>query len=147
MELFLVFFVQAAILSVCAVCKYKAVHKTNRGRINVITAFFTAAVLYVSILAMVKYIDVKLDRELEAFDLNGDGNFSEDERTAEQQRAEKAVIQDTARNFAPITGAVLSALYFPCAIGLLFLLDDIIGKIRTGAVKTSSHPTAGENTV
>jgi hypothetical protein len=53
-----------------------------------------------------------LKSDLDAFDLNKDGNFSIEERTSGQQQAMQAVISDTGRNFAPIIGIIYSLIYF-----------------------------------
>ena len=53
-----------------------------------------------------------LKRDLDAFDLNKDGNFSIEERTVGQQQTMQAVISDTGRNFAPIIGIIYSLIYF-----------------------------------
>ena len=53
-----------------------------------------------------------LKYQLECFDLNHDGSFSDEEQTAEQQKIMKKVISDTARNFAPIIGIIYSGIYF-----------------------------------
>jgi hypothetical protein len=57
-----------------------------------------------------------LKNELDSFDLNSDNNFSVEERTLDQQEAMKAVISDTGRNFAPISGIIYSLIYFTIII-------------------------------
>ena len=53
----------------------------------------------------------QLEAQLQAFDLDGDGVFSAAEQTPEQQQAIQAVVQDTARTLAPLTGAVWAPVY------------------------------------
>ena len=65
--------------------------------------------------------DHYLSYKLEQFDLNGDGFFSGDEVTPEQETAMNRVISDTGRTFAPFTGLFSSAvlasiLYFASKI-------------------------------
>lgn len=72
----------------------------------------SAVFLYIFILISVAYIERKLDSELAAFDLNGDGAFSGSEITPEQEKAMYRVTADTGRTFAPYTGLIFSAIYF-----------------------------------
>ena len=53
------------------------------------------------------WLDSHLKRELETFDLDGDGFFSGAEVSPAQQEALLRVTSDTGRTFSPITGAVL----------------------------------------
>lgn len=50
--------------------------------------------------------------ELDIFDLNGDNNFSMNERTNAKQQAMHAVILDFETNLAPIAGIIYSFTYF-----------------------------------
>lgn len=56
------------------------------------------------LLARVAIIDLRFERELAEFDLDGDRSHSEDEASPEQIRAMAAWSQDTARGLAPLTG-------------------------------------------
>lgn len=86
---------------------------------NVSFAALSAVLFYLFILVSVAYIEIKLDVKLASFDLNGDGTFSGNEITPEQEEAMHRVISDTARTLAPVTGAVFSIIYF---LGLWLLL-------------------------
>lgn len=77
-------------------------------QIAIIAAFF----FYISIILLVLITNHNLKRDLDAFDLNKDGNFSIEERTVGQQQTMQAVISDTGRNFAPIIGIIYSLIYF-----------------------------------
>ena len=77
-------------------------------QIAIIAAFF----FYISIILLVLITNHNLKRDLDAFDLNKDGNFSIEERTVGQQLTMQAVISDTGRNFAPIIGIIYSLIYF-----------------------------------
>ncbi len=57
-------------------------------------------------------MDIYLSIKLQTFDLNGDGIFTGNEITKEQEKAMLAVISDTGRNFSVITGAIFSFLLF-----------------------------------
>lgn len=83
-------------------------YKFSNFQIALIAAFF----FYASIIMLVLITNHNLKSDLDAFDLNKDGNFSIEERTAEQQQAMQAVISDTGRNFAPIIGIIYSLIYF-----------------------------------
>lgn len=64
------------------------------------------------------------------FDLNGDGNFSDNEITPEQIRVENNLISDTGRNLSVITGLFFS--------GILAFFVFIIGKITEYIKKKKS---------
>ncbi len=68
-------------------------------------------IIYITILAWAWIVDAQLQAELDAFDLNGDGFFSEDERSREQEEAMIRVVNDTGRALAPITGGIFSFCY------------------------------------
>jgi hypothetical protein len=87
-------------------------YKLSNFKIAVISSFF----FYISILVIVFVTNYTLKNELDSFDLNGDNNFSIEERTLEQQQAMKAVISDTGRNLAPILGIIYSLIYFTIII-------------------------------
>lgn len=97
---------------------------------NILFALIQIIIFYFSLLIIVKIIDLQLEKELYSFDLNGDGIFSGDEITPEQEKAMRNYIGDAGRTLAPITGAVYSLLYFPIAIGIEFLIDWIVKKIK-----------------
>ena len=83
-------------------------YKLSNFKIAIISSIF----FYISILVIVFVINYTLKNELNSFDLNGDNNFSIEERTLEQQQSLKAVISDTGRNLAPILGIIYSLIYF-----------------------------------
>lgn len=94
---------------------------------NVSVAAISAVILYAFILVSVAYIEQKFNTELAAFDLNGDGTFSDSEITQEQEKAMYRVTADTGRTFAPFTGAIFSFLYF-IGIWVIFLIISWVGK-------------------
>ena len=102
--------------------------KLRNVSISAISAI-SAICVYAFILAGVAYIEYKLDAELAAFDLNGDGIFSGNEITPEQGKAMYRVIADTGRTFAPFTGAIFSVIYF-LSIWLLLSIIAWVGKWR-----------------
>lgn len=67
--------------------------------------------IYGLIVGYVAFADHQLKLELNEYDLNGDGVFSEYEITPEQKEAMRRVISDTARCLAPITGAIFAIGY------------------------------------
>lgn len=98
---------------------------------NVSVSAISAVVLYIFILVSVAYIEHKLDAELAAFDLNGDGVFTGNEITPDQEKAMYRVIADTGRTFAPFTGAIFSLVYF-AGVWLLFALISWFSNRRAG---------------
>ncbi|MEM9079411.1 MAG: hypothetical protein AAGC74_01825 [Verrucomicrobiota bacterium] len=66
---------------------------------------------YLLLVSLVWVTEVGLKRNLEKFDLDGDGAFSGEEITPEMEKAMEAVTQDTGRTFAPITGLVICPVY------------------------------------
>jgi hypothetical protein len=65
---------------------------------------------YLFIVGRATYGDISAELTLRKFDLNGDGNFSDNEITTEQKIAMKNVIADNARNFSFITGLIFSGI-------------------------------------
>jgi len=66
--------------------------------------------VYASILIYTMYLAEYYATQLQSFDLDNNGLFSEDEITPEQQKAQLRVIADNARNLSFITGLVLAFL-------------------------------------
>lgn len=66
--------------------------------------------------------DIKIELELNSYDLNKDGFFSNNEVTPEQQAAYQKLINDVGRNFSVFTGLIFTALIslFVFFIGLGF---------------------------
>ena len=83
-------------------------YKLSNFKVALISSIF----FYISILVVVFVTKYILKNELDSFDLNGDNNFSIEERTLEQQQANKAVISDTGRILAPILAIIYSLIYF-----------------------------------
>lgn len=96
---------------------------------NVSVSAISAVFLYAIILVSVVYVEQKLDAELAAFDLDGNGIFSGSEITPEQEKAMYRVTADTGRTFAPFTGAIFAAIYF-LITWLVFSIISWIGKWR-----------------
>ena len=81
------------------------------GKHKVILAIVSVAFVYASLMLQVHLIDARLEKELYAFDLNGDGVFSGLEINPAQEEAMANLVNDTGRAIAPITGAIVSVLY------------------------------------
>lgn len=127
MELIIIIGIQIVFYILTAFVKAK---KRLKGNIrNVLLGVLQALVLYVSILVIVKIIDIRLEQRLNSFDLDGDGFFGCAEITPEQQKAMSDWINDTGRNFAPFTGGFLALIYIPFAIGTEYIIDLIINKM------------------
>ena len=116
------------VLLLIPIVAYGVNERLLAGKLRTVSvSAISAACVYAFILASVAYIEYKLDAELAAFDLNGDGIFSGSEITPEQEKAMYRVVADTGRTFAPFTGAIFSAIYF---LGVWLLLSVIswVGK-------------------
>ena len=74
---------------------------------------------YLLIIAGTMALEYYFNSQLTAFDLNGDGLFTGEEVTAEQQAAQREVERMSARTLAPATGAIFAFFYsalFYCAL-------------------------------
>lgn len=89
---------------------YKRFLKTTPNPLLI--SVMSSIAIFLLILLSVFISERNLQSELNAFDLNGDGFFSGEELTPEQDVAVMRVTSDTARTFAPITGGIFCFLYF-----------------------------------
>lgn len=88
---------------------------------------------YLLILMYAGLTEIYYDIQLDKHDLDGDGFFSEVEQTPEQIAVMGHVVNDTARNFAPIFGLVVA-----------FLNSVVVGAFMLGlAAKTMIFRQAG----
>ena len=85
--------------------------KFFRGKYKAVSAIASIVFVYAALMLQVNFIDAKLEKELYAFDLNGDEVFSGTEITSAQEAAMEAFVNDTGRAMAPITGAIFAVLY------------------------------------
>jgi hypothetical protein len=65
--------------------------------------FLIAILAYILLNSIIAFKNYQFKKELDAFDLNQDGLFSNNEISAEQKEAMDKVSNDTARNLAPLT--------------------------------------------
>ena len=137
MELISIIVIQIVFYVLTGCIKVKNPSKNNKR--NVLFGLLQALVLYISILVIVKIIDIRLEQKLNSFDLDGDGMFGGTEITPEQEKAMFDYINDTGRNFAPITGGIFACVYIPLAIGTEYIIDLIINKIG-GSKKMREKP-------
>lgn len=72
-----------------------------------LTVFF---LFYLFIVAGATYSDIYAQWNLNKFDLNKDGFFGGNEITTEQNEAMRNLTSDTGRNFAFITGIIISGI-------------------------------------
>lgn len=85
-------------------------------KFGTITLYIISCVLFWLLLQLsVQLINWDLQNQLDSFDLNHDGIFSPNEITPQQgqafNQALNAVVSDTGRALAPITGAIGSIVY------------------------------------
>lgn len=124
MSLLVILSIQIILFILTFVLKSKG--KITVGKKKLLLALMQIFVFYVSVLLEVSIYDYQLEKQLYSFDLNGDGVFSGSEITPEQEEAMIKFIGDTGRTFAPITGAIISFMYFPFALVIECLIDFII---------------------
>ncbi len=77
--------------------------------------------VYLFLLVTVVYLSNHYKFELQKFDLDGNGLFTSNERSPEQEKAMLKVTNDTARNFSFITGFVYAFI--------IALLTFIFGRV------------------
>ena len=74
--------------------------------------FWTCAVIFIIIYLVIvgsaAYEDIRLQIELNAFDLDGDSFFSSEEQTAEQEEAMDKLTNDFGRNISFIAGLIIA---------------------------------------
>lgn len=92
------------------------------GKRNAWIVLASTGVVYTALLLSAYLIEVRLDRELNVFDLNGDGVFTQDEINPAQEKAMENVVNDTGRAMAPITGAIFSILYALVVASVLWIV-------------------------
>ena len=88
-------------------------------------ALLSSILTYIIIVIFAIYLKFKFKAELEAYDLNKDGFFNDNEINEEQQKAMKNVISDTSRNLAPFTGILFSILYYAILLFIFSLINTI----------------------
>ena len=87
---------------------------------------------YCIIVSGAAYTQLSSKLALQAYDLNGDGFFSEWERNADQQSAMEVMAADTAQTFAPLTAGMIA--------GCLALGVVTIGKLRPLVARNRTMP-------
>ena len=95
-----------------------------RRRIHWLLLFILACVVgYIVLMIAVQTLEIELERELYRHDLDGDGAFSENEMTAEAERAMDAWASDTGRSFAPIFGIPITIIWTTINLLAISILD------------------------
>jgi hypothetical protein len=79
---------------------------------NFAIAFFSTLFFYVSIIGMVIIIKFLTKRELESFDLDGNGFIDNEEITPASRQAVENASHDTGLAMAPFIGIFYSIIYF-----------------------------------
>jgi hypothetical protein len=79
---------------------------------NFAIAFFSTLFFYVSIIGMVIIIRYLTKRELESFDLDGNGFIDNEEITPASRQSVENASHDTGLAMAPFTGIIFSIIYF-----------------------------------
>ena len=81
--------------------------------------------VWLLIIFMAEFFHYQKTIYLNSFDLDGDGFFSGDEITPEQQQAMQRVANDTGRALAPITGTIFSFIYNCVLFGIYAIFKKI----------------------
>ena len=109
-------------------------NKFFQGKRKVCSVITSIVLVYVVLLLQVHFIDARLEKELYAFDLNGDGVFSGIEINPDQEAAMSSLVNDTGRALAPITGAIFSVLYSFAAFILISSASWLWSKYRAKCI-------------
>lgn len=88
-------------------------------------ALIPAFLFYASIVLITWSYGVYLDARLDSFDLDGNGFFSGEEITPEQEAAMSAVTNDTARTLAPVTGLFVSFFHYFVSEVILAIINHL----------------------
>lgn len=107
------------------------------GKRTVISAIASIVLVYGALILQVHLVDVRLEKELSTFDLNGDGIFSGTEISTAQKTAMADWANDTGRAMAPITGAIFSILYTLVSFIICFLGLWLWSKYRARTARDS----------
>ena len=78
---------------------------------NLKAAALSAVLIFTVIVGTAFLYGRHLDRLLAAFDLDGDGIFSGEELSPDQDRALRLVTNDLSRTLAPVTGGLVAIVY------------------------------------
>lgn len=105
-------------------------NKFLQGKRKFFSIIASIVFVYVALLLQVHLMDIRLEKELYAFDLNGDGVFSGIEIRPDQEAAMSSFVNDTGRAMAPVTGAIFSILYSFAAFILVFSASWLWSKYR-----------------
>ena len=98
---------------------YRKRFPTEKGLFfSVVASLILGYVLYVGSVWMV---GKQYEWELNRFDLDGDGSFSDDEYTPAAQAAMKRLTNDTGRLFAPIVAAPVTLIWVAINFTFLYL--------------------------
>ncbi|MFD2246701.1 hypothetical protein [Pontibacter ruber] len=89
--------------------KRKELFRTHSSRHIWISAILFLAV-YALTVGNAACSDIYYQRELNRYDLNGDGLFGGEEITAAQKTAMQQLVSDTGRNLSVFTGLIFSAM-------------------------------------
>ena len=93
--------------------------------------------VYIFLILSTVILDANYQSEYNAYDLNGDGYIDNSERTEGFQETERRALNDTARNFVFIVGALISML-----VSTTVLIVGLIGtyiKLRSVHIKTTQN--------
>lgn len=82
-------------------------------------AFLSSIAVFVSLIVLNIFIGYQADAKLNAFDLNGDGSFSENEMTPAFYKAAQAWTADTNIGVLIIFGLIFCAIYYKVLAVLL----------------------------
>lgn len=108
--------------------------KLFQGQHKVIFAIVSITLVYASLVLQANLIDSRLEQELYAFDLNGDGVFSGLEINPAQEEAMANLVNDTGRAMAPITGAIFSVAYTAISFMAYFFASWAWSKYRAKSI-------------
>lgn len=106
----------SGVLLLLIIVLYKRTFKSKRKSLWIGLSVFL--VFYTLIVGSAALTDIKYQKQLDTYDLNQDGLFSENEITPEQEAAMFRLTNDVGRNFSIFTGALFSGILGLIAYGI-----------------------------
>jgi hypothetical protein len=98
------------VLPVASAIRLIVKRKTTAGTWILWTAI-SAVGSYLVLISVAQVIQVRVEKNLARYDLDGDGGFSGGEITPEMEKAMEDFANDTGRSLAPLTGLFTCPLY------------------------------------
>ncbi len=123
-RLLIIYLIQTAFFIFCYFRNKRTNAKISTKKIF-LHALIPTFLFYASIVLITQVFGLYLDARLDSFDLDGNGFFSGEEITPEQEAAMSAVTNDTARTLAPVTGLFVSFFHYFVSVVILAIINHL----------------------